>query len=84
MIELPEAVPDVGVEHPLGAPVGLDPDGLKGLVGRTPGPKPIACRQEVGLKIGSKTSFAAVIATRSRTHGIDSGLVRPGCPGLGI
>src|SRR4029450_8639440 len=50
VIELPEAVTDVGIKHPLGAPVGLDPDGLKGLVGRASGPKPIACRQEVGLE----------------------------------
>src|SRR5215204_1503023 len=50
VIELPETVADVGIKHPLGAPVGLDPDGLKGLVGRASGPKPIACRQEVGLE----------------------------------
>jgi hypothetical protein len=50
VIDLPEAVPDIGVKHPLGAPVDLDPDGLKGLMGRAPGPKPVACRQEVGLE----------------------------------
>ena len=35
-------------------------------------------------KIGSRTILAAVIATRSRKHGIESGLVLPGCPGLGM
>jgi hypothetical protein len=50
VIELPETVADVGIKHPLGAPVGLDPDGLKGLVGRASGPKPIAGRQEAGLE----------------------------------
>ena len=85
VIELPKAVPDVGVKHPLGAPVGLDPDGLKGLVGR-------ALRAEThSLPAGSRprrsaprTNFAAAITTRSRTHGIASGRVRPGCPGLGM
>ena len=50
MVDGPKAVPDVGVQHPVGAPVGLDPDGLKGLVGRALGSKPIAGRQEVGLE----------------------------------
>jgi hypothetical protein len=34
--------------------------------------------------IGSRTSFAAVIATRSRTVGMPSGRVLPGWPGLGM
>jgi len=50
VIDGPKAVPDVGVQHPVAAVVGLDPDGLKGLVGRALGSKPIAGRQEVGLK----------------------------------
>jgi hypothetical protein len=33
---------------------------------------------------GSRTSFAAVIATRSRTVGMPSGRVLPGWPGLGM
>jgi hypothetical protein len=50
VVDGPEAVPNVGVQHPVGGPVGLDPDGLKGLMGRALGPKPIAGRQEVGLE----------------------------------
>ena len=50
MVDGAETVAHVGVEHPIGAPVGLDPDGLDGLVGRAPGPKPVAGRQEVGLE----------------------------------
>jgi hypothetical protein len=50
VIDGAETVADVGVKHPLGAPVGLDPDGLKGLVGRALGAEPEADRQEVGLE----------------------------------
>jgi hypothetical protein len=50
VVDGPKAVADVGVQHPLGAPVGLDPDGLKGLMGRALGSEPIAGRQEVGLE----------------------------------
>ena len=46
VLDGPETVADVGVKHPLGAPVGLDPDGLKGLMGRAFGPKPITDGQE--------------------------------------
>ena len=35
-------------------------------------------------KIGSSTSLAAAMITRSRTTGIESGLVLPGCPALGM
>jgi hypothetical protein len=45
-----ETVADVGVQHPLGAAVGLDPDGLKGLMGRALRAEPEADRQEVGLE----------------------------------
>jgi hypothetical protein len=82
----PEAVPDIadiGVEHPLNAPVGLGPDRLTRLVGGASRTKPVACGRKSASNTGSRISFAAVITTRSRTHGIDSGLVRPGWPGLG-
>jgi hypothetical protein len=35
-------------------------------------------------KMGSRTIFAAVMTTRSRTVGMESGRVSPGRPGLGI
>src|ERR1700692_147916 len=35
-------------------------------------------------KIGSRIDLAAVITTRSRTHGIESGLNWPGCPGFDV
>ena len=84
MVDGAETVAHVGIQHPVAAVVGLDPDGLDGLVGRALGPKPIAGRQEVGLKIGSKTNFAAAMTTRSRTVGMPSGRVVPGWPGLGM
>jgi hypothetical protein len=46
----PEAVADVGVKHPVGAAVGLDPDHLARLVGGAPRAEPVALRQEVGLE----------------------------------
>jgi hypothetical protein len=46
----PETVANVGVQHPVGAAVGLDPDRVARLVSRPLGPKPIAGRQEVGLE----------------------------------
>ncbi len=50
MIDLVEAGFDVGVEHPVGAPVGLDPDGLDGHVGRTLRAEPEARGGKVGLE----------------------------------
>lgn len=52
MPDFAEAVRDVGVKHPLRAPVGLDPDGLAGHVGRSLRSEPVADRQEVGLEDG--------------------------------
>jgi len=46
----PEAVADVGVKHPVGAAVGLDPDHLARLVGGATRAKPVAGRQEVSLE----------------------------------
>jgi hypothetical protein len=79
-----KAVPDVGVEHPLVASVGLDPHGIARLMGRALRAEPETGWQEVGLEHWLKTSLAAVITTRSRTVGIPSGRVLPGCPGLGM
>jgi hypothetical protein len=50
MIDLPETVADIGIQHPLPSPVGPDPDGLAGLLGRAFGTEPVADRQEVGLQ----------------------------------
>jgi hypothetical protein len=79
-----QTIAHVGVEHPVAAVVGLDPDGLEGLVGRALGPKPIAGRQEVGLEHRFQDQPRRVIATRSRTVGMPSGRVLPGWPGLGM
>jgi hypothetical protein len=45
-----EAVALIGVEHPVGPPVDLDPDGLTGHVSRALGTKPKADRKKVGLE----------------------------------
>jgi hypothetical protein len=79
-----ETVADVGVKHPLGAAVGLGPDGLKGLLGRALGAEPKLTGRKSASNTGSKTSLAAVITTRSRTVGMPSGRVLPGWPGLGM
>jgi len=84
VVDGPKAVPDVGVQHPVGAPVGLDPDGLKGWWAERLGRNPKLDGRKSASKIGSTTSFAAVIATRSPTVGMPSGRVLPGCPGLGM
>src|ERR687891_2642317 len=41
---------DIGVEHPVPAPVGLDPDRLDGVMGRTLRPETEAARGEVRLE----------------------------------
>jgi len=46
----PEAVANIGVKHPVGAAVGLDPDRVARLVGRATRAKPVALRQEVSLE----------------------------------
>jgi hypothetical protein len=50
VIDLVKARLDVSVEHPVAAPVGLDPNGLDGHMGRALRAKPEAGRQEVGLE----------------------------------
>jgi hypothetical protein len=79
VVDGPKAVPDVGVQHPVGAPVGLDPDGLKGWWAERLGRNPKLDGRKSASKIGSTTSFAAVIATRSRTVGT----VASNCPPCG-
>ncbi len=72
-----EAVAHVGVEHPFGAPVGLDPDGVARLVGRAPWAEPVAGRGEVGLE----DRFKDQLRRRHRypvAHGRDA--KRPGRP----
>jgi len=49
-----------------------------------PGRKPKLVGRKSASKMGSRTSFAAAMTTRSRTHGIPRGRVAPGFPGLGM
>jgi hypothetical protein len=50
MVDLVETRSDVSVKYPVCAPVDLDPDGLKGLMGRTFRAEPERHGQEVGLE----------------------------------
>ena len=50
VIDLVKTALDVGVEHPRLAPVDRRPDRLQGVMGRQPGPKPVAGREEVGFE----------------------------------
>ena len=50
VIDLVEARFDVGVEHPLAAPIGLDPDHLDGIMGRTFRSETETDRLEIGLE----------------------------------
>jgi hypothetical protein len=50
VVDLIEACLDVGIEHPVGSPVGRHPDRFERLVGGTLGPEPKALRGEIGLE----------------------------------
>ena len=85
VVDFVKAAANVSVEHPLLATPGDGlSDRLQRVVRRQPGPKPVARGPQSASKIGSSTIFAAVITTLSATHGMPSGLSRPGLPGLGI
>jgi len=73
---------DVRLDHPPTARHALINEHLQGIVRRAPGPEPEAARQEVRPKTGSSTIFSAACTIRSRTAGIDSGLISS-VPGLG-
>jgi hypothetical protein len=53
-------------------------------VGRALGAEPVAGRQEVGLKDRFEDQLGRRHHHPIPHRGIPSGLVRPGCPGLGI
>ncbi len=50
MIDVVETGLDVGIEHPLAAPVGLGPDHLTGIMGRPFRAEPVTRRQKVSLE----------------------------------
>jgi hypothetical protein len=50
MIDRPEAVTQIGVEHPIRSPVHRDPNGLTGHVSRAFRAEPETRREEIGLE----------------------------------
>jgi hypothetical protein len=76
MIDLPETVADIAIQHPLPSPVGPDPDGLAGLLGRALGTEPVADRQEVGLQDRFKDQLGCC-HRYPVTHGRDGGFKLP-------
>ena len=84
VVDTPNVVTDVGVQHVCAAPRAADSQRLQGLhcTALRFGRKPYETARKSASKMGSNTSVTAICTTRSRTVGIPSGRRRPSAFGM--